>query len=267
MDGLSITQSVQLVAVVLFLGLAMAVWQGIRLIASARELRFHSLRRNRVSLGWRLILLGTALGLAGLSVQLLGTRAVFAVIVPTPSLTPSPVPSQTPTITMTPTVTVTPIASNTPTITPTPSIPEELLLTFLTTVTPDANAVFSPILIAPRLDRNLQPLGASETFRNPPGRLYGAFTYNNLRGGEQWTALWYLGSQVVCEESKPWDGGTGGYGYTECAPMQGWIPGEYEIRMFLGEMWKISARFTVESSPGTSTKTPTVTPSAAPTAP
>lgn len=264
MGGLSITQTVQLVAVVLFLGLALAVWRGIRLIAGARELRFYSLRRDRVALGWRMILLGGGLGLAGLSVQLMGTRAVFAVIVPTPSLTPSPVPSMTPTITLTPTVTVTPVASNTPTITPTPSIPEELVLTFVSTVTPDANAAFSPILVAPRLDRSNQPLGASETFLNPPRRLYGAFTYNNLRGGEQWTALWYVGSQVVCEESKPWDGGTGGYGYTECAPPQGWLPGEYEIRMFLGETWKVSAKFTVVASPATSTKPPTSTSTATP---
>lgn len=267
MDGLSIIQTVQLVAVVLFLGLALAVWRGIRLIAGARDLRFYSLRRERVSLGWRLILLGVGLGLAGLSVQLLGTRAVFAVIVPTPSLTPSPAPSLTPTISLTPTVTVTRVASNTPTITPTPSIPEELVLTFGSTVTPDANAAFSPILIAPRLDRTNQPLGASETFRNPPRKLYGAFTYNNLRGGEQWTALWSLGSQIVCAESKPWDGGTGGYGYTECAPSQGWMPGEYEIQMFLGETWKVSAGFTVESSPGTATKAPTVTLSPGPSTP
>jgi hypothetical protein len=262
--GLTITQTVQLVAIGLFLGLGLAMWRGIRLLASARELRFYSLRRERVSLGWRLILLSVGLGLAGLSVQFLGTRAVFAVIVPTPSLTPSPVPSLTPTITLTPSVTLTPLASNTPTITPTPSIPEELSLTFNDTVTPDANAAFSPILIAPRIDLSNRPLGPAEAFRAPPRRLYGAFTYNNLRDGERWTALWYLGDQRICSESKPWDGGTGGYGYTECAPLEGWLPGEYEIQMFLGETWKVSARFTIESIPATKTPVPGLTPSTGP---
>lgn len=267
MAGLTISQTVQLVAIGLFLGLGLTTWQGIRLLVGARALRFYSLRRERVSLGWRLILLGVGLGLAGLSVQFLGTRAVFAIIVPTPSVTPSPAPSLTPTITLTPSVTLTPLASNTPTVTPTPSIPEELSLTFNDTVTPDANAAFSPILIAPRLDLSNGPLGASETFRNPPRRLYGAFTYNNLRDGERWTALWYMGSQRICSESKPWDGGTGGYGYTECAPLQGWPPGDYEVQMFLGETWKVSARFTVEPSPATATQASGVTPSAGPKTP
>ncbi len=265
MSGPTIPQIVEIVALGLFLCLAIVTWQGIRLVTGSRSLRFYRLRRNRTSLGWRLILLGVVLGVAGLSVQVFGTRAVYAVIVPTPSLTSSPVPSMTPTATLTPTLTLTPLVSDTPTITPTPSIPEELLLTFNETVTPQANAAFSPIVVAPRLDRSNLPLGGSDTFRNPPRRLFGAFTYNNLSNGVRWTALWYRDSESICEESKPWDGGTGGYGYTECAPEGGWLPGSYVIQMFLGESWKISTEFTIVAVAQTPTPSPrptsTLTPS------
>jgi hypothetical protein len=66
--------------------------------------------------------------------------------------------------------------------------------------------------------------------------------------------LWYRGEEVVCFESKLWDGSTGGYGFTDCTP-EAWIPGEYEVRMFVGELWKVSARFTVLGA-GTPTATP-----------
>jgi hypothetical protein len=108
------------------------------------------------------------------------------------------------------------------------------------------------------LDRLNRAIGAAEAFENPVGILYGAFTYDAMNDGVRWTALWYLGAEIVCSETKPWDGGTGGYGFTECDPPEGFQPGEYEVRMFLGETWKLSGRFLIigSASQATATGTP-----------
>jgi hypothetical protein len=122
-------------------------------------------------------------------------------------------------------------------------------------LTPNPEAVFSPIEVAPRLGTNNQPLDEADLFILPVGKLYGAFTYDQLQDGVQWTAIWYLDQEVVCLESIPWDGGTGGYGYTECESDE-WLEGEYEIQIFYAEQWKVSTRFTIAGEiPDTATPT------------
>jgi hypothetical protein len=94
--------------------------------------------------------------------------------------------------------------------------------------------------------------------------MYGGFDYNNLIPGVQWTALWYHDGQLICYETKPWDGGTGGIGgYTECSnPIGGWKAGEYEVQIFMGYEWMVIGRFIVlGTDPAAApTGTPTFTP-------
>jgi type VI secretion system secreted protein VgrG len=82
--------------------------------------------------------------------------------------------------------------------------------------------------------------------------------------------------QVICYETKPWTGSTGGYGYTDCFPIStAWQPGEYEVQIFVGDVWFVSDRFTVAGEPPTPTLTPvpsrtptptfTITPTSLPT--
>jgi len=62
----------------------------------------------------------------------------------------------------------------------------------------------------------------------------------------QWSALWYFGNELVYYETSPWDGGTGGIGYTDWNPEPFmWRVGEYEVQIFVGTSWKTSGRFTV----------------------
>ncbi|NOR89639.1 MAG: hypothetical protein GQ524_05235, partial [Anaerolineales bacterium] len=147
----------------------------------------------------------------------------------------------------------------TATQTPTPSLPDEIRILLLReTQTPDPEAVFSPVLVARRIDRQNYPIGVSDIFTNPVGRLFGTFSYNYLTDGLRWTAIWYAESELICLETHAWDGGTGGYGYTECEP-GAWFPGEYEVQIFLGETWRVSTRFNVEGTPPTPTLTPSPT--------
>jgi len=125
-------------------------------------------------------------------------------------------------------------------------------------LTPNPESVFSEIVVAQRLGEFNQPIEPAESFYLPLGTLYGTFTYDNLVDGVQWTSLWYRGDEIICSESLPWDGGTGGYGYTECDPRI-WEIGEYEIRIFLGSEWKTSVRFRIEEQT-TSSPSATSTP-------
>ena len=86
-----------------------------------------------------------------------------------------------------------------------------------------------------------------------------------MTSGSQCTALWYLWSELVCVESLIWDGGSGGYGYTECRPENDqWAEGDYIVQIFVGTTFKTSGTFLVIGDGPT--RTPTLTPTEAPTA-
>jgi hypothetical protein len=221
--------------------------------------------------------LGIIIGIVFVLSRVFGRQAIYLAKPPTPSITPTgtatPTASQTlpPTITSTSTISPTATISGTPTVTATPIIPEAITVLFQETVTPRAEAAFSAIQVSQGLDRLNRAINPAESQVNPLVTLYGAFTYDFLDDGVRWTALWYRGSTIVCVESKPWDGGTGGYGYTECTPTDGWLEGDYEIQLFLGEVWQVSVRFEVSGSAitVTPTRTPTLTstPDLSPTPP
>ena len=262
---MTIDQTILLMTAIFGLGVIGAAWVGWVQIRAARKLPYYLLRKERTHIGWRWFALAVMFGLAGIVSASLGRRAVYAFYPPTPSITPTATKTSTPTITptlkntTTPTITLTPTVTSTATQTPTPSLPEEIhVLLLRETQTPDPEAVFSPLLVAGRIDRQNLPIGASDFYTNPVGRLFGTFTYNYLTNDLRWTAIWYRELEVICLETHAWDGGTGGYGYTECHP-DIWVPGEYEIQIFLGDSWMVSKRFTIEGDPPAPTNTPSPT--------
>jgi hypothetical protein len=263
----TIDQTIQALALILFLSTLLAVFVGWRQVVSAKSLPYFLLRQSRTIRGWRWIMLGVAFGVLGLTVQVFGRPIAYRIVPPTPTASPTATITQTPTITWTPTITATPSITLTPSITSTgtatstPGLPETIRVLIRETVTPAEDAAFSKIQVARRMDSLNRAINPAETFENPIGRLFGAFTYNNLQNGLRWTALWYRGDELVCIETQAWDGDTGGFGFTECEPER-WLPAEYEIRMFLGERWRVSASFLVEGEPPTPIPTPSQTPTA-----
>jgi hypothetical protein len=96
------------------------------------------------------------------------------------------------------------------------------------------------------------------------GHLYAVFSYALLEDDIQWSALWYKGDELVHYESLPWNGGSGGIGYTDWDPApELWLSGDYQIKIFLGLDFYISGDFSVVGAPSTSTVTltPSITPS------
>ena len=191
---------------------------------------------------------------------------VYQIYPPTPTVTLTPTITLTPTLTMTTTVSVTPTITNTPSVTNTPALPVSVLTGFQATVLPAPDAVFSPLQFAQKIDPKNLPVNPAASFTIPVGHLYGTFSFDKMKDGAQFSALWYRGSDLVYFESFPWKGGTGGYGYTDWNPKpEEWLPGDYVVQIFIGTDWKQTGRFTVSGSTvtqgpkGTATVTPTVT--------
>jgi len=151
--------------------------------------------------------------------------------------------------------------SDTPTSTPVPNIPIAIASLFISTITPNPDAIFSPLQFANALDDNFLPIKPGSVFQNPVGHIYAQFTYDQMVSGSQWTALWYRGTEIIYYETKPWDGATGGIGYTDWNPEPSeWLPGEYVVQIFVGNIWKISGSFTVKGQPPTASQNPSTTP-------
>jgi len=103
-------------------------------------------------------------------------------------------------------------------------------------------------------------------FENPVGRLFGTFSYNNMVVGSQWSALWYWEGELVHYITRPWENGTGGYGYVDWdPPSDQWRSGLYEVQLFVGTDWKMSGYFTVIGDPPMPTVTDTPTQTRTPT--
>lgn len=238
---------------------------GIRSIQSARKLTFYRLRQQRMSGGWRMLATGALLMLFAAWLGRFGEPVAYRYFPPspTPSLTPTitlvPTITLSPTITLTPTITDTPSVTDTPTITSTPYIPPAIEALFNGVVTPNPDAVFSPLQFSTVYD-NFECVAPSTTFVNPIRSMTACFSYNNMSPGVQWTAMWYRDGELVHYETLPWDGTTGGLGYSEWAPPpESWQPGNYTVQIFVGLDWKVVGQFVVSGEPPT--PVPSITPS------
>lgn len=247
--------------IVIFLGL-LGLWIGIRAIQAGQRLLFFRKRRELIGHGWRMIFMGLLMGAVAFLLNRYAEPAIYQVFPPSPTVTQTSTVTLTPTITLTSTITQTPTITPTISITPTPFIPTDVFLKFTATVTANPNAIFSPIQFSKEVNpKNFQPVNPAAEFANPINKLYAAYSFDKMNNGAQWTAIWVRLSdnKIICIESEPWKGGTGGYGYSECQPSPDeWKPGEYWFHMFAGTTYKVTGKFIVTGTPPTST--PTLTP-------
>lgn len=256
-------------AFITFLLLALLSFiMGISSIRAGTKLQYFRKRHDRVMQGWRMLFVSFAFGIASFVVNSYAEPVVYRIYPPSPTVTLTSTITITPTISLTPTITETPTITNTPSITNTPGIPEEVASQFESTITPAAEPVFSSLRFARKLDKNYQPEEPAEEFANPISSIFASFSYDQMTPNAQWSALWYRNGELVWFETIPWNGGTGGFGYSEWAPTPDqWLPGIYEVQMFVGTKFIVSGQFTVTGTPPTAapTKPPTPTRTATPT--
>ena len=219
-----------IIAIALFLGLGalLVARSGLRTLQSARKLTFYRIRQSRIASAWWMFAGALLLTVLAILLPTVGTSIAFNIYPPSPTvaptLTPSIVPTITlsPTITLTPTITDTPLVSDTPTGTPTPFLPLVIEAQFISVVTPNPDAVISPLNVC-HFRQNGLAEAPSTLFRNPIPRIFASFSYDNMTPGAQWSAVWYRNGEYVFHESYPWDGGTGGYYYSECDFSSEWL--------------------------------------------
>jgi len=242
-------------ALLLLVGAIFVARAGIRAIQSARNFSFYSLRRQRTASGWRLLLFSLFILLIAYWLPFYGEPLAYEYFPPSPTPSPIPTITLTPTITLSPTITLPPTFTNTPSVTDTPTatstpfLPPAIEALFESVVTPNPNAVFSPISFSTSFD-GVNAINPQTVFQNPVGHMYGAFSYNEMIPGVQWTALWLRDGELVHYETKPWDGTTGGYGYTDWNPDPSeWLPGTYTVQIFVGLDYKVIGQFVVQGEP------------------
>ena len=270
---LEIRTGVQTAVILAALFAILSLVSGALAIYKARQVPYFRLRREQMVRGWRNITTAVILIIVGFVLNKFAEPVAYSFFPPspTPSLTPtiSPTPTitQTPTITLSPTITNTPSITDTPTITPTPHIPLAIEAQFEGDLTPPANTAFSPLQFTNRgIDSLHRPINPESNFENPVGIMYAFFTYDGMVDGIQWTALWFRDGKIIHYETNPWDGGSGGAGYSDWQPdAESWLPGEYQVQIFVGFDWQRSGIFIVEGDPLTSTPTPSLTPTRVPT--
>lgn len=262
------------VVIVVIFGLY-ALWRGRGSIRGSENLPYFRLRQQAILRGWQVIFWGLVLfGLAAW-LGIYGEAAAYTIFpvtsTPTQTLPPTltPSPSLTPSITFTPSPTETLQFTYTPSPSAVPQLPGVILDQFTSVVTPNPNALFSPLTFARGINlETYLAIGAGVIFENPVNGIYALFSYDFMQDGVQWTALWYRGAELVHFETKPWDGGTGGLGYTEWIPnAEDWLPGVYQVQIFVGVEPKVVGEFEVTGEPATSTPTPlpSQTPTPSPT--
>jgi hypothetical protein len=251
-----------------------AFWRGSTSIRASGDMPYHRLREQRLLHGWQVVFWGLVLlALAGW-LNFYGEATAFEVFpvtaTPTQTSTPSvtPSPSLTPSLTLSPSLTATLEFTYTPSPSAIPEMPLSVLGQFSSRVTPNANSVFSPLTFSRGINFSTYlAIDAGVVFANPVGGIYATFSYDGMLPEVQWTALWYRDGELVSYETKPWDGGTGGYGYTEWIPnAEEWQPGKYQVQIFAGMEPKVVGDFEVTGTPATSSVTPTASATATGTA-
>ena len=246
----------------LFFGLIF-LYMGYRTVKSGRKLPYFRKRRDMLVRGWRLIFIALGMGVFSAVINFAAEPIAYRFYPPSPTVTLTPTITITPTISTTPTITPTITITNTPSITNTPAVPDQVLSQFESTITPAPDYIFSPMQFARDLDETWQLVEPGTEFANPVQKIVGLFSYDLMTTGAQWTALWYRNGELVYYETLPWNGGTGGYGFTEWEPnSEEWLPGTYQVQIFIGTEWVTTAggSFIITGAPPTST--PTIAPSA-----
>jgi type VI secretion system secreted protein VgrG len=251
-------RSTNLVSMLLFVAALAFLATGVRALRLGRRTIYFQHRRQRVLAGWWLS--GSALllfALAALTFRPGNPLLALPVLHPAKN---TPTFASPPTVTISPTarIRVTPTVSATSATTALPVIPLSIEAQALSSVTPGPNAVITEIKFSTEMDGVLA-FNPSVAWRNPISRMYAVFVYREMTPGAQWTVLWFRNGSLVYFETHPWKGDVNGRGFSFWEPLPfEFLPGHYEVQMFVGSQWKATAGFDLTGDPHQ--RTPTLTP-------
>ncbi len=258
--NVDIQTTVTIIFILLLLAGGGIFFTAFRAFREARGLRFFLKRRKILGRAWQLVFYAALVTTAAFLVNNYAEPMTYQVFEPSPTATFTPTITLTPTVTQTSTITLTPTITQTPEFTPTPIMPAVISEGFTSEVTPNPESVFSDLTFARRLTGEYLPIDPNGRFDQPNTTIYGSFSYDKMIPGTQWSALWFRDGELIDYESIPWNGASGGYGYTDLTlPSDEWMPGFFEVQIFVGDIWKTSGYFEVFGDPPTPTVTTTMT--------
>ena len=266
--NLDIETAVRTIFIILLVGGGALVLFAVRAFREASRLKFFLKRREILGRAWQYAFLAILAIAVAFLLNTFAEPAAYRVFPPSPTASLTPTVTTTPTITQTPTITLTPTTTITPQFTPTPLMPAVITNEFTAEISPNPDAAFSEITFARRINDDYEAINPSDTFENPIETIVGSFSYSNMAPFSQWSQLWYRDGELIDYETIEWNGGTGGFGSvdTELNP-EDWLPGTYEVQIFVGETFKVAGQFEVVGEPATPapTLTATITPTVLPT--
>lgn len=188
---------------------------------------------------------------ASLTHTLPPTRTASAT--PTPTPTPTQTPTSTATVTRTatptPTITPTPSATFTPTITPTPTVtatptlsptPTETLVVISTvvlesSVTPGANASINITALDTQVSSEGKPVSPATSFKAGFSRIFFFVNFSGMQAGVLWRRELVYQGQVIQRHEYLWGMAQDGEAFFFFGQEGGFKPGQYEIRLYIGE--------------------------------
>lgn len=153
---------------------------------------------------------------------------------PTATDTPAPPTATPPVATAAPSEAATPTATSTvesasPAITPLGE-PSLAITDFSSGISPEG----SPVGIGAEFPAGLQ-------------RIYCWFRYSGMTGDLTWQRMLFLNRIMIREEVGEWEADESGVGYYFFTAQNGWAPGQYEARFYIGDRLADSATFTITS--------------------
>jgi len=252
-------RSTNLVSLLLFVAALAFLATGVRALRLGRRTIYFQHRRQRVLAGWWLS--GSAILLLGLAALTFrpGNPLVALPALPTALLTQTVTPPPTATVTPTARARSTSKPTATSAVTAVPVIPLSIEAQASSSITPGPNAVITDIKFSTEIEDIVRALNPSTAWRNPISRMYAVFVYRDMTPGAQWTVLWFRNGSIVNIETHPWTGDVTGRGFVLWKPLPfEFLPGHYEVQMFVGSQWKATAGFDLTGDPHQ--PTPTLTP-------
>lgn len=139
---------------------------------------------------------------------------------------------------VTPTGSATTTVTVTSTVTSTPTPP-------FSTVTPRPDAAVGPILFSRAISPDNTPRNPATAFSTGDNYIYAFFDYRNMANGALWSTVWLKGNEQIGGETNVWPYGSDGRAYVYFAPLGGYQPGKYELRIRVGDRQLQSAAFDV----------------------
>ena len=165
------------------------------------------------------------------SATLTATTVPSATIVPSATVTLTPTQTASPTLTQTPTLSSTPSA----TATFTPTVDRVLQLIPPVTGIPPRPAATIQITAADEIAIGDTPLEPRTTFPSGITRIYLFLSYDQMDDGVAWSRVLYRDGEPIQGQAYLWSQGEAGKSYFFFGDEAGYPPGNYEVRLYIGE--------------------------------